>query len=112
MNKAIMAFAVLAMVGIVGCGGGLEKEYEAIRREFWTIIPNGEKPGESLEVDMQKFRAASTEEQKKLIESAKKALGLAKAAAAATALLEEDGNNAKDAVNEINENMLKQLGED
>lgn len=74
MNKAIMAFAVLAMVGIVGCGGGPEKEYEAIRREFWTLIAKGEKPGKVLEVDMQKFRAASPEEQKKLIESAKKDL--------------------------------------
>ena len=79
MNKAIMAFAVLTMVGIVGCGGGPEKEYEAIRREFWTIIAKGEKPGKALEVDMQKFRAASPEAQKKLIESAKKDLDVLKA---------------------------------
>ena len=74
MKKVIMAVAVLAMVGIVGCGGGPEKEYEAIRREFWSIIAKGDEPGKVLEVDMQKFQAASPEEQKKLIESAKKDL--------------------------------------
>ena len=78
MNKVIMSFVVLTMLGIVGCGGGPEKEYEAIRREFWTIITKGKKPGKVLEVDMQKFRTASPEVQKKLIESAKKDLAAAK----------------------------------
>lgn len=74
MNKVTMVLAMLTMLGITGCGSGPEKEYEAIRREFWTIIANGEKPGKVLEVDMQKFRSASPEDQKKLIESAKKDL--------------------------------------
>ena len=78
MNKVIMVFAVLAMVCTVGCGGGPEKEYEALRREFWTIIAKGEEPGKVLEVDMQKFRAASPEEQKKLLESAKEDLDVMK----------------------------------
>ncbi|MBQ8112668.1 MAG: hypothetical protein IJ146_05615 [Kiritimatiellae bacterium] len=78
MKKVIMVFTVLVIFGFAGCGGGPEKEYEAIRREFWTIIAKGEDPGKVLEVDMQEFRAASPEKQKKLIESAKKDLGVLK----------------------------------
>ena len=78
MNKVTMVFAMLAMLGMTGCGSGPEKEYEAVRREFWTIVAKGKKPGKVLEVDMQKFRAASPEEQKKLIESAKKDLEVMK----------------------------------
>ena len=78
MKKVIMVYTVLVIFGFAGCGGGPEKEYEAIRREFWTIIAKGEDPGKVLEVDMQEFRAASPEKQKKLIESAKKDLGVLK----------------------------------
>lgn len=78
MNKVIMGIAVLATICTVGCGGGPEKEYEAVRREFWTIIAKGEEPGKALEVDMQNFRAASPEEQKKLLKSAKEDLDVMK----------------------------------
>ena len=79
MNKVIMFFTVLVMFGIVGCGSGLEKEYEAIRREFWTVIAKGKDPGKAVvEADMKKFREASPEQQKKLIESAKEDLKVIK----------------------------------
>ena len=67
-----MVFTALVMFGIAGCGGSSEKEYESVRREFWTVVAKGKEPGKAVvEADMKKFRAASAEEQKKLIESAK-----------------------------------------
>ncbi len=72
MNKVVMVFTALVMFGIAGCGGSSEKEYEAVRRELWTVVAKGKEPEKALvETDMKKFRAASAEEQKKLIESAK-----------------------------------------
>lgn len=79
MKKVIMVFAVLAIFSFAGCGGGPEKEYESIRREFWTLIAKGKDPGKAVvEADMKKFRVATPDEQKKLIESAKKDLEVIK----------------------------------
>ena len=74
----IMGITLLGTVGCGNSGNDVEREYLKIRTEFWTVVGDGKLTQATVDADMKAFRGKSSDEQLKLLESAKKDLAVMK----------------------------------